>query len=57
MVDAIERALGGEAKSSDLRRMITAARGAINGLMAELLEEHLGGLQARRQKVCFLRQC
>jgi len=26
VVDAIERALGGEAKSSDLRRMITAAR-------------------------------
>jgi len=57
VVDAIERALGGEAKSSDLRRMITAARGAINGLMAEFLEEHSGGLQSHRQKVCFLRQC
>jgi DNA-binding FrmR family transcriptional regulator len=41
VVDAIERALGGEAKSSDLRRMMTAARGAINGLMAEVLEEHV----------------
>jgi site-specific recombinase XerD len=36
LVDAIERALGGEAKCSDLLQMITAARGAINGLMAEV---------------------
>ena len=41
MVDAIERALGGEAKCSDLLQMITAARGAINGLMAEVLDEHV----------------
>jgi DNA-binding FrmR family transcriptional regulator len=41
VVDAIERALGGEAKCSDLLQMITAARGAINGLMAEVLDEHV----------------
>ena len=40
-VDAIERALGGEASCSDLLQRITAARGAINGLMAEILEEHV----------------
>jgi FrmR/RcnR family transcriptional regulator, repressor of frmRAB operon len=40
-VDAIERALDGEASSSDLLQRITAARGAINGLMAEVLEEHV----------------
>ena len=40
-VDAIERALDGDASCSDLLQRITAARGAINGLMAELLEEHV----------------
>ena len=40
-VDAIERALAGQASCSDLLQRITAARGAINGLMAEVLEEHV----------------
>lgn len=40
-VEAIERALDGEASCSDLLQRITAARGAINGLMAEVLEEHV----------------
>jgi DNA-binding FrmR family transcriptional regulator len=40
-VDAIERALTGAASCSDLLQRITAARGAINGLMAEVLEEHV----------------
>jgi len=40
-VDAIERALDGQASCSDLLQRITAARGAINGLMAEVLEEHV----------------
>jgi FrmR/RcnR family transcriptional regulator, repressor of frmRAB operon len=40
-VDAIERALAREASCSDLLQRITAARGAINGLMAEVLEEHV----------------
>ena len=31
----------GEASCSDLLQRITAARGAINGLMAEVLEEHV----------------
>ena len=40
-VDAVERALAGEASCSDLLQRITAARGAINGLMAEVLVEHV----------------
>jgi len=40
-VDAIERALTGEASCSDLIQRVTAARGAIDGLMAEILEEHV----------------
>lgn len=40
-VDAIERALDGEASCSDLLQRIAAARGAINGLMAKVLEEHV----------------
>src|SRR5258708_40304324 len=40
-VDAIERALDGEAICSDLLQRITAARGAINGWMAEGLEGHV----------------
>jgi FrmR/RcnR family transcriptional regulator, repressor of frmRAB operon len=40
-VDGIVRALDGEAGCSDLLQRITAARGAIDGLMAEILEEHI----------------
>jgi len=40
-VDAIVRALDGEASCSDLLQRVTAARGAIDGLMAEILEEHI----------------
>lgn len=40
-VEAVERALEGEASCSDLLQRITAARGAVNGLMAEVLEEHV----------------
>jgi Metal-sensitive transcriptional repressor len=41
VVDAIKRALGGEGRRSDLLQMITAARGAINGLMPEVLKDHV----------------
>ena len=40
-VGAVERALAGEASCSDLLQRITAARGATNGLMAGVLEEHV----------------
>jgi DNA-binding FrmR family transcriptional regulator len=40
-IDAIERALGAEQDCGTILHLITAARGAMNGLMAELLEDHL----------------
>jgi FrmR/RcnR family transcriptional regulator, repressor of frmRAB operon len=40
-VDAVERALTGGASCSELIQRVTAARGAIDGLMAEILEEHV----------------
>jgi DNA-binding FrmR family transcriptional regulator len=40
-VEAVERALVTEQDCSDVLRLITAARGAMNGLMAELLEDHV----------------
>jgi DNA-binding FrmR family transcriptional regulator len=40
-IAAIERALENNEECSDLLQMITAARGAMNGLMAELLEGHV----------------
>ena len=48
-MDAIERALGSEAKCSDLLQTITAARGAINGLMPEVLKDHV------REYLAFVR--
>ncbi|HTW33212.1 MAG TPA: metal/formaldehyde-sensitive transcriptional repressor [Rhizomicrobium sp.] len=40
-VDAVERALAANASCSEIIQRVTAARGAIDGLMAELLEEHV----------------
>jgi DNA-binding FrmR family transcriptional regulator len=40
-VEAIERALGEHKGCRDVLQLITAARGAMNGLMAELLEDHV----------------
>jgi len=40
-IAAIERALENDADCSDILQLITAARGAMNGLMAELLEGHI----------------
>ncbi len=40
-VEAVERALTDEHNCSDVLRQISAARGAMNGLMAELLEDHV----------------
>lgn len=38
---AIERALEGEVGCSQTLQLIAGARGAMNGLMGEVLEEHL----------------
>ncbi len=40
-VEAVERALDQEIGCSDVLQLITSARGAINGLMAEVLEDHI----------------
>ena len=40
-IAAIERALEADQDCSDVLQLITAARGATNGLMAELLEGHI----------------
>jgi FrmR/RcnR family transcriptional regulator, repressor of frmRAB operon len=40
-IEAIERALVEEKDCSDLLQLIAATRGAMNGLMAELLEDHV----------------
>lgn len=40
-IDAIERALAEGKDCGDVLQLIAAARGAMNGLMAELLEDHV----------------
>lgn len=40
-VEALERAIAGEQDCSEVLQLITSARGAMNGLMAEVLEGHI----------------
>ena len=40
-VEAIERTLGGEHECAELLQLVAACRGALNGLMAELIEGHI----------------
>ena len=40
-IEAVERALTMDQDCSDVLQLITAARGALNGLMAELVEDHV----------------
>jgi FrmR/RcnR family transcriptional regulator, repressor of frmRAB operon len=41
-IEALERALTNEeVECSEVLQLITAARGALNGLMAELVEDHV----------------
>lgn len=40
-VEALERALMEEQECADILRLITSARGAMNGLMVELLEDQI----------------
>ena len=40
-VDAIERALDAEESCTQIMRLLTAARGAMNGMMAEVVEDHI----------------
>jgi DNA-binding FrmR family transcriptional regulator len=40
-VEAVERALGGDAECEDILQLVASCRGALNGLMAELIEGHV----------------
>ncbi len=40
-VEAIERALEAEIGCSDVLQVIASVRGAVNGLMAEVIEDHV----------------
>ncbi len=40
-VDAIERALEADDSCTQIMRLLTAARGAMNGMMAEVVEDHI----------------
>jgi DNA-binding FrmR family transcriptional regulator len=40
-VDALARALDGEAECGDVLRIIASARGAMDSLMAEVIEGHI----------------
>ena len=40
-VDAVERALDSDASCTEVMRLLTASRGAINGIMAEVVEDHI----------------
>ena len=40
-VEAIERALDGEGECERILQLVASCRGALNGLMAELIEGHL----------------
>jgi len=40
-VEAVERALEQEIGCADVLQLITGARGAINGLMGKLMEDHI----------------
>jgi DNA-binding FrmR family transcriptional regulator len=40
-IEAVERALEQEIGCNDVMQLIAATRGAINGLMAEVMEDHI----------------
>jgi DNA-binding FrmR family transcriptional regulator len=40
-VEAIERALAGEGDCEEILQLVASCRGALNGLMAELIEGHV----------------
>ena len=40
-IDALERAISNQQDCSEVLRLITSARGAMNGLMAEVFEDHV----------------
>jgi DNA-binding FrmR family transcriptional regulator len=49
-VEAVSRALDDEAECGEVLRLIASARGAMNSLMAEVLEEHIRAHAFRKVK-------
>ena len=49
-LDAVARALEAEAECGEVLRLIASARGAMNGLMAEVLEDHIRAHAFRNAK-------
>ncbi|CAM5341635.1 MULTISPECIES: metal/formaldehyde-sensitive transcriptional repressor [Sphingobium] len=46
-VGAVERALGGNANCTEVLHLVAAVRGAVNGLLDEIIVEHLEAHVAR----------
>jgi DNA-binding FrmR family transcriptional regulator len=40
-IEAVERALAAETECTDVLRLIASVRGAVNGLMGEVMEDHV----------------
>lgn len=40
-IEAVERALESESECADVLQLIASVRGAVNGLMAEVMEDHV----------------
>lgn len=40
-IEAVERALDSESECADVLQLIASVRGAVNGLMAEVMEDHV----------------
>ena len=40
-IEAVERALTSETECTDVLRLIASVRGAVNGLMGEVMEDHV----------------
>ena len=49
-IESVERALNEDAPCIDLLQRLAAARGAINSLMAELMEDHILHHMARKTR-------
>ena len=49
-IDSVERGLEEDAPCADILQRLAAARGAINGLMGELLEDHVRHHMPKKSK-------
>jgi DNA-binding FrmR family transcriptional regulator len=49
-LESVERALNGDETCADVLQRLAAARGAINSLMAELMEDHIRNHMPRNNK-------